>query len=272
MRTGSGVSLRTGAAFLRSEFYNISIYRVSFWLNFLYTFLMMYSVGYVWRALYAANPSAAGVPLSQMISYAVLGVALEAILHPRNGPQTYIMEQVRKGTIEMDIMKPVDFQFYMFAKNMGGLGVRFLFLVLPSLIAAFFLFSLQLPSLPAFLGFLCSLGFSVLVSFFLNFILGLLSMVTMNIKNINWGYNATLRFFSGQMVPLWIFPGILGVFSNFLPFRCIYAIPVSIYIESCQGIDMLGALGVQLVWILILWLASRLLMRRVFARLMIQGG
>ena len=116
MRANKGVDLRTGAAFLRNEFYNISIYRVSFWLNFIYTFLMMYSVGYVWRALYAANPSVTGVSLSQMISYAVLGVALEAILHPRNGPQTYIMEQVRKGTIEMDLMKPIDFQFYMFAK------------------------------------------------------------------------------------------------------------------------------------------------------------
>ena len=272
MRTNNGISMRTGAAFLRNEFYNTSIYRVSFWLNFIYTFLMMYSVGYVWRALYAANPSVAGVPIPQMISYAVLGVALEAILHSRNGPQIYIMEQVRKGTIEMDIMKPIDFQFYMFAKNMGSIAVRFLFLVLPSLIAAFFLFSLELPDLPAFFGFLCSLTCSVIVSFFLNFILGLLSMVTMNIRNINWGYNALLRFFSGQMVPWWIFPSVLGVISDFLPFRCIYAIPMSIYIGNCVGVDMLGALVVQFIWIFILWLTSRLLMKRVFARVMIQGG
>lgn len=106
---------------------------MSFWINLFYTFLMMYSVGYVWRALYATNHNVSGVPLPQMISYAVLGVALEAILHPRNDSQIYIMEQVRKGTIEMDIMKPIDFQFYMFAKNMGSIAVRFLFLVLPSL-------------------------------------------------------------------------------------------------------------------------------------------
>lgn len=272
MRANKGVDLQTGAAFLRNEFYNISIYRVSFWLNFIYTFLMMYSVGYVWRALYAANPSVTGVSLSQMISYAVLGVALEAILHPRNGPQTYIMEQVRKGTIEMDLMKPIDFQFYMFAKNMGGLAVRFLFLVLPSLIAAYFLFSLELPGVPAFFGFFCSLACSVIISFFMNFILGLLSMITMNIKNINWGYNAVLRFFSGQMVPLWIFPGILGTVSGILPFRCIYAIPMSIYIGNDAGVDMLRVLGVQFVWILLLWVFSRLLMKRVFARVMIQGG
>ena len=117
-------------------------------------------------------------------------------------------------------------------------------------------------------------------SFFLNFILGLLSMVTMNIKNINWGYNAVLRFFSGQMVPLWIFPGILGTISHILPFRgskalpfrCIYAIPMSIYIGNDAGRDMIGVLGVQVVWILVLWAFSRLLMKKVFARVMIQGG
>lgn len=272
MKASNGVNLRTGMAFLRNEFYNLSVYRVSFWLTILYTFLMMYSVGYVWRALYAANPGVTGVSLPQMISYAVVGVALESILHPRNGPQSYIMEQVRKGTIEMDLLKPIDFQFYMFAKNMGRILVRFLFLVLPSFLAAYVLFSLELPALPAFLGFLCSLACSVIVSFFLNFILGLLSMVTMNIKNINWGYNAVLRFFSGQMVPLWIFPGVLRIVSNFLPFRCIYAIPTSIYIGNYAGIDMCKALGVQGIWILLLWIFSRLLMKRVFTRVMIQGG
>lgn len=159
MRASRGISIHTGMAFLRNEFYNMSIYRVSFWINLFYTFLMMYSVGYVWRALYAANPNVSGVPLPQMISYAVLGVALEAILHPRNGPQIYIMEQVRKGTIEMDIMKPIDFQFYMFAKNMGSIAVRFLFLVLPSLIVAFFLFSLKLPDLSAAFWLSLQLGF-----------------------------------------------------------------------------------------------------------------
>lgn len=69
MRASRGISIHTGMAFLRNEFYNMSIYRVSFWINLFYTFLMMYSVGYVWRALYAANPNVSGVPLPQMIKY-----------------------------------------------------------------------------------------------------------------------------------------------------------------------------------------------------------
>lgn len=214
MRRNRGLDLKTGLAFMRSEFFNLSIYRASFWMNLVYTFLMMYSVGYVWRALYASNPGAAGTGLPQMISYAVIGVALEAIMHPYHGPKTYMAEQVRKGSIELDLMKPMDFEFYMFAKNMGNIMVRFLFLVLPSLIAAYFLFSLELPDLPQLAGFLASLALGVLVSFLLNFMLGMVGMVTMNIRNINFAYNAVLRFFSGQMIPLWIFPGVLGVLGG----------------------------------------------------------
>ncbi|MFR3413059.1 MAG: hypothetical protein ACLTS1_11630 [Coprococcus sp.] len=52
----------------------------------------------------------------------------------------------------MDIMKPIDFQFYMFAKNMGSMQVRFV----PG-----FTFSL-IVHFPVFIkvaGFVCAFGF-----------------------------------------------------------------------------------------------------------------
>lgn len=264
--------IKTYFAFVRNEFKDLSIYKLSFWMGFFYTFLMMYSVGYVWRSLYASNPDVTGVSLDQMISYAVLGVALEAVMHPARGPQTYIMDQVRKGSIELDILKPIDFQFQMFYKNTGNMSMRFLFMVLPSVVIAYFLFSLQLPTLINLLGFIVSLLLAFLVSFMLSFMLGLISMITMNIKNINFGYNALLRFFSGQLVPLWIFPSALQSIGNFLPFQCIYSIPMSIYIGNYVGMEICYAVGIQLFWVLFLWLLSRLLMKKAFNKLMVQGG
>lgn len=272
MKRNKGIIIRIGKAFIRTEFYDFSIYRATFWFRQLYTFLMMYSVGYVWKALYASSSNFKNVGLSNIITYAVLGVALESIMHPSNGPQLYMMEQVRRGSIEMDIMKPVDFQFYMFFKNMGQIIVKLLFLVIPSLVIAHFFFEFAIPSPELFLEFLLSLLLGILVSFLLNFILGLLSMVTMNIRNINWGYNATLRFFAGQMVPLWLFPGILGIISNILPFRCIYAIPMSIYIGNYSGLTLLRVLCLQLFWVCILFICTRFLMNNIFRKLLIQGG
>lgn len=272
MKVNSGTNISTAISLLRNEYHNISAYKISLFINIIYSFLMMYSIGYVWRTLYATNPKVVGIPLSKMISYAVLGVALEAILHPSNGPQNYIMEQVRKGTIEMDIVKPVDFQFYMFFKNLGGIIARVLLLVIPSVITAFLLFSLQFPRAESFLLFLLSLSLSIIISFFLNFTLGLISIVTMNIKNINWGYNALLRFFSGQMVPLWLFPTPLEEISVCLPFRCIYATPVSIYIGGYTGKELSVAIIAQIIWSIMLFVISRIVMKCVFTRVRIQGG
>jgi len=267
-----GVDFSTSGAFLKNEFYNLSIYKTSFWFNFVFTFLMMYTVGYVWRALYATNPNVSDVPLPQMITYAVLGIALEAVLHPHNGPQIYMMEQVRKGAIELDILKPIDFQFYMFSKTMGVMFVRLVFLVLPSLVIAHFLFSFQIAKIVQMLLFLISLLLSFCISFLLNFFIGLISMVTMNIKNIYFGYNALLRFFAGQMIPLWLYPSGIKYLSDILPFRGIYAIPMSIYVGDVGAFGVIGDLLFQFSWIVILLVATRLYMKYVFKRLMIQGG
>jgi len=265
------IRLRQGRAFSRLEFHNISIYRGSFWMRFIFIFIMMYSMGHVWRILYYANPERMGVSLSEIVTYAVMGVALEAVLH-FGGPQYYIMDQVRRGTIEMDILKPIDFQFYMLAKHIGFVLMQFFMIVLPSLVVAYFFFGFNMPSFINGMAFLLSLFFACLITFFLKFLLGLISMVTMNIQNIMFGYNATLRFFSGQIVPLWLFPGVLGLISTYLPFRAIYAIPISLYIGRYNGVDIGLALSAQLFWVGALWLVSRLFMKYVFKRLLIQGG
>ncbi len=259
-------------AFFRNEFYNVSAYKASFWMRMVYNMLMMYSVGYVWRALYASGAGNASVPLPLMITYAVLGIVLESVMHPGNGPQTYMAGQVRSGAIEMDILKPMDFQFQMLAKNMSSMLVRVGILVAPSLVLAGFLFGLQRPTALGLTGCVISLCLGMGVGFMLNFMLGLTGMLTMHIRNINWGYNATVRFFSGQMVPLWIFPGALSAAADLLPFRCLYAIPMTIYIGEAAGTDMLALLGIQVAWLAVLFVCSRLLMRHVCEKLMIQGG
>ena len=266
-----GVNFKAGLAFARAEFYNAGIYRMNYWLSFVYTFLMMYSVGHVWRVLYDANPERLVIGLQEMTTYAVLGIALIAIMH-REGPQFYIMEQVRTGRIELDILKPMDFMFYMMCKTIGSGLTRMLGMVLPSLVVAYFLFGFTLPSLVNGAVFLVSVVLAFMVVFMLKFIMGLVSMVTMNIRNIMFAYNAIQNFFGGMMVPLWLFPGALGTASLILPFRSIYYIPISIYIGRYEGAELLAALGLQLFWIFALGLLARLLMRFVYRRMMIQGG
>lgn len=260
-------------SFTRQSFHSTAVYRFEFWLQLVTVFLMMYSVHWIWHTLYTQSPGAFGVNLEQMVTYGILGMAIETIFNPGRGPQTYMAAQVKSGAIEMDLMKPLDFYFHMLARNAGETLFRFCTLALPSLLVGYLFLDLQLPaSLAHGLLFCVSILLGYFVLFSLNYMLGMLAMITLNINSISWGYNALVRFFSGQMVPLWLFPGFIGVLAGVLPFKSIYSIPLSIYIGKLNGIAVWEGMLFQLIWIAALTLVCRLAWARVHSRLVVQGG
>jgi ABC-2 type transport system permease protein len=264
--------MRVIRAFLRRAFKISFIYRLDFWLSMLGIFVMMYGTYSIWSVLYKQSPNAFGVNVEQMRTYGVLGVLLMLIMESAMETQYYIAEQVRQGTLELDLLKPLDFMFHMFSNNVGTLGVMLLTWFLPGLTFAFLVLDFQPPAgAGAALGFVASLFLGYLVFFFANFIVGLLSIVTLDIRSYAWAYNSVVRFVSGQIVPLWMFPGPLAAIVGVLPFQAVFFVPMAIYIGAYEG-TILGALTFQAAWALGLFLAGRLFWARVQRRIAIQGG
>lgn len=260
-------------SFARQAFYNTAIYRFEFWLQLVSVFFMMYSVYWIWNILYTQSPKAFGVTLEQMVTYGVLGMALETIFHPGRGPQTYMATQVRSGAIDTDLIKPIDFHIHMLARNFGETLFRFGTLAVPALIIGYLFLDFRLPAGPVNgILFAFSLVLGYLVLFSLNFLLGMLAVVTLDIRSISWSYNALVRFFAGQMVPLWLFPGYIATLADILPFKSIYFIPMSIYIGKLSGSSAMESIIFQLIWLSILMLIGRLAWIRVHAKLVVQGG
>jgi ABC-2 type transport system permease protein len=120
--------------------------------------------------------------------------------------------------------------------------------------------------------FVVALLLGSLANFHLDFLLGTISTLTLDIHSIDWAFQATSRFFSGQFVPLWLFPGVLGILAHILPFRSIFSTPLSIYAGVLKEDAMIQALGFQLLWLIILLMLSRWLWGRVQMRIVSQGG
>ena len=97
--------------------------RFNFFAEIFLTFLRMYGIYWLWRILYTQRPGAFGVDLNQMVTYGVLGMALEIFVWSR--PQMYISRQVKSGAIDTDLMKPLDFHFHMLARSTGETLVGF---------------------------------------------------------------------------------------------------------------------------------------------------
>jgi ABC-2 type transport system permease protein len=231
----------------------------------------MYGIRWLWITLYTQRPGAFGVSLQQMVTYGVLSMAIQNLFY--TGPLYYMAQQVRSGAIDLDLLKPLDFHFHMLARSTGEMLFRVLVLALPGMLVGYFLFDLQLPAdSGSGVSFVVALLLGYLVSFHLDFLLGALSLVTLEIHSIDWAFQATSRLFSGMFLPLWLFPGAVGRLANVLPFRSLFFIPLSIYTGALRGTDILQAIKFQLLWLLVLLLMSRWLWGRVQARIVSQGG
>lgn len=258
-------------AFTRQAFHNTVIYRFEFWLRLFSVYLLMYSIYWVWKTLYTQTPGAFGVSLEQMVTYGILGMALEIFLDV--GPEWYIATQVRTGAIDTDLMKPLDFHLHMLARSAGEMMFSLSILALPSFAIGYYLFDLRLPGdMITSLLFAASLIFSFFVFFHISFLLGALTAITLDIRSISWAYYSLVSFFSGQIVPLWLFPQFLRNIAEVLPFQAVYYIPISIYIKTLSGAAAFRALGLQAFWAIVLVLFSRWAWSRVHTRLTVQGG
>ena len=258
-------------AFIRQAFHNSVVYRVEFWLRFVYIFLAMYAIHWVWTVLYSQRPGAFGVSLEQMVTYGVLGVVLDTFLDV--GPEWYMSNQIRTGAIDTDLMKPLDFHLHMLARSSGDMLFSLGIWALPAFIASHFLFAVQFPrDIQTGLLFIASLLLSFLVYFHLSFLLGVLVLATLDIRSISWAYYSLVSFFAGQMIPLWLFPDFLRNLAEVLPFKSIYYIPSSIYIGTFSGAAALQNLGFQALWAAALTLLARLAWSRMQKRLIVQGG
>lgn len=258
-------------SFARQAFHFIAAYRFNFFMEFFLVLLRMYGIYWVWRVLYTQRPDAFGVDLDQMVTYGVMGMAIELFIWSR--PQWYMANQVKSGAIDTDLMKPMDFHFYMLARSVGEVLTSIAVLALPAILTAYLILDVQLPpDLLNGLIFVASLVLGFLLLFHLNFILGSLAVVALDIRHISWAYFSLVRFLGGQIVPLWLFPPFIRVLAEVLPFQGTYYLPISIYIGRLSGTDAIRAVEFQFVWLVALVVLSRLLWAWAYRRLVVQGG
>ena len=263
---------RVQVGFIRTAFRDVAIYRVDFWIGLLSTFFVMYAIASIWFILYQQAPNAFGVTLQQMTSYGVLGVLLSPVMQAATRTRNYIASQVRSGSIEIDLMKPVGFLAHMLARNIGEVAVIVLLRGVPGFVFAFLVLDMQLPA-DARHAVACgvSVALGYLVSFGISFLIGLLSLVTHDIRSYNWAFSALIRFASGEVIPLWLFPPLLGAIVAALPFQAIYFVPLSIYVGAQQG-NLAQTLLSQGLWVAGVLACCQLAWLGCQRRIVVQGG
>ena len=260
----------------KKSFQEMIAYRGELLVRFLAMFLSFYLLYTFWKGLYANATEVQGISFNSMLTYTILSAITGGILNIFGVLQVYLAywmaRKMRTGEIVTDMLKPTDFQFYLFAHSFGRLIFNLAFSV-PITVAAFLIFKLDPPySLRGLFLFLVSLGMSYLLVFLIDFMVSMTAFWTTQTRGVGGFTRLIIALLSGSFIPLWFFPGWVRSVLAYLPFASIYHAPLSIYIGKLHGREAAGTILLQFLWIGVLFAGSRLLWMRSRRNLMMHGG
>lgn len=241
------------------------------WGAFIATVIQIFVFYYIWMTIYGGEMLLKGISKHQMIAYIILSRVLYtqfiwSYIHT-------IGEKIHSGEIAIDLLRPLDFQLFMYV---GRLGDSFAFAAItavPALIIAVFSLGFYLPVHPiTYIYFSISLLMALTIAFFIEFMISLIAFYT----NYSWGlqtlHEALLSLFSGALIPLVFFPGWLRAIIDALPFKDMMYTPISIYLELVKGHQIAESMLFQMIWIVVLLILSRLFFAVSIKKITVQGG
>ncbi|HYL27106.1 MAG TPA: ABC-2 family transporter protein [Candidatus Nitrosotalea sp.] len=231
--------------------------------------LRIYILRALWSALYAQNAAPVNLPLHSMITYATVAMLMSLILEV-DGTRL-IREKIREGTIATDLMKPISVPLYFFSDGLGQTLLHAL-LVIPSLLCALLLVRIDVPPPATFAAFFLSFIVGYGVNFFLNFLMNCIAFWTLETFAAQLIVRWVSDLLSGQIIPLTLFPGVLGRIVFALPFAAIYSTPLLIYVGIIPPSQWAASIAVQVAWLGLFAGFSSLVWRAASNRVVVQGG
>jgi len=102
---------------------------------------------------------------------------------------------------------------------------------------------------------------------------GLTAFYTESIWGISAAKDTIISALSGALIPLAFFPEAAQNVLKILPFQAIYNAPLQILTSSTlEPLGYLQLLAVQVFWVIVLYLLSRLYFRQAINKLVVNGG
>lgn len=246
--------------------------------HFIFMFISTFGVFisyFLWTAIYGSSSAGmlGGLSYSEMVVYIfmayVTGFTAVSL-------SEWVAYDVVKGTVAMQLIKPMDYRLSLVSRATGLMLYRFL---APSVwiwigmeVYKFFVMGGAFTPISNVLFYLLSCIMSFLIYVLFDFCIGMVAFFTNYVFGLYMVKESLMSFLTGQLIPLSFFPGIVQKLFEFLPFSSMVYTPVMIYLGKYSGYDLAFVLLRQLVWVGLLYGLGSLIWRLVVKRLTVLGG
>ncbi|MEV7121354.1 ABC transporter permease [Kitasatospora griseola] len=228
----------------------------------------------VMLALWHARPGLGGYDSRQAVTYVWISQALLVTVAVWGGGfQDDVQARFRSGDIAIDLYRPVDFQGWWLATDLGRAGFQLLTRGAVPLALGALVFELALPSDPlVWAEFLLAVVLAVVVSFGVRFLVSLAGFWLHDSEGVRAAVMVLSMFFSGMLLPLALFPGALGELARVLPFSAMVQLPADVLLQRRTGYSLLALYGFQLAWAAALLMLGRVAQALAVRKVVVQGG
>lgn len=222
-------------------------------------------------AVAAAGGTLAGYGEGQMLAYVWVSQAMIGAVAAMGVAE--IGERIRTGDVATDFTRPLDVQSAHLCADLGRRLFTLLPRGLPCVLVGALVTGMSLPdhARPYLLGTLALLLGAVL-SFYCQYAVGVLGFWVVDVRGITTFYTVLSGFGMGLYLPIAIFPDWLRAAVSATPFPSVMMTPVDLYIGRLQGADAVRAIGIQLLWVVLVGALGRVLTAAGRRRLEVQGG
>ena len=268
--------LRTYLPFTRAGIQAAMAYRSNFIAWFLGSIVYCLVMYYIWLAVFNSSGEGMinGFTMRDMTVFLFI-TAMTNFLTDSDGSYD-VGEEVRDGNIAMRLIKPVGFHSTFLFTEIGWklliFGMIFAPVVIGVEIYKFNAYGGFAFNIASFALYIFSMTMSYLFSFYMNVCFGFMAFF---LKNL-WGFNiiksSILRFLSGGVLPLAFMPGALRQVLEWLPFASLCYTPVMIYMGMYSPAETALRLAVQVAWVIVFYIISKLILSTALRHVSVQGG
>jgi ABC-2 type transport system permease protein len=222
-------------------------------------------------AFYRSSDVVPPLSLSDAISYIWLGQAIFVMLPWSVDQET--RQLMRTGNVAYELLRPVDLHAWWFARALALRSAPALLRGMPLFVIAWLWFGLELPpNLDAGIAAVGSMVGALALSAAITVIVGSTLFWTVSGEGMTQLLPVAMLFFSGNVLPLPLFPEWTQPILTALPFRGIMDAPLRLYTGHIPASGFWLVAAHQWGWTIALIFVGRGLLHLGLRRLVVQGG
>lgn len=268
--------LRIYLPFASNELKRQLAYRGAFYLfMFISTFGSFISY-FLWMAIYKSSPqnTLGGFTKNEMITYVFMVYVTSSIV--TISIADWVSDDVVKGTVAMNLIKPIDYRMSLISRALGDMLYRFMapavFIWIGLEIYRVKVLGMPVTDISNMVCYLVSCIMSFFIYVLFDFCFGMIAFFTTYIFGMLMVKEALLGFLMGQLIPISFFPAAVQRVFEFLPFSSMVYTPVMIYLGKYNTTELIFVMLRQAVWVVILYALGSFIWKQVTKRLVVLGG